>query len=165
MPASDAHDAGRSSASTKVIVAHTHGEEDPDGDGVDRTAHTRRATFERLVAHTSSRLVDVGAVRAALIGQASYQREARNVVRDWLSQTPGQLTCPAAHRQECFLDVTTWRALLESTGFTVLSPHAQLLDYAGECDRARIAVGGWYIETSRYPASVPITLLRADPGA
>lgn len=52
---------------------------------------------------------------------AHSHSEARAVAKDWMSMAAGQLTCPAAQRQECFLDASTWTKLLDHAGFLVAS--------------------------------------------
>jgi SAM-dependent methyltransferase len=89
--------------------------------------------------------------------------EARAVVRDWLSQGGGQLTCAAAQRQECFLHVSTWKALLEHAGFGVAPVEERWLAHAAHGDRASIEDDGTWIATSRYEGWPPIALLHAAP--
>lgn len=89
--------------------------------------------------------------------------EARAVVRDWLSQAGGQLTCPAEARQECFLHVASWRALLEQTGFRAAPVEERWLAYAEKGDRASVEDGATWIATSRYGGWPPIALLHAVP--
>ena len=89
--------------------------------------------------------------------------EARAVVRDWLSQAGGQITCPADARQECFLHVTSWRALLEQTGFRTAPVEERWLAYAENGDRASVEDGATWIATSRYGGWPPIALLHAVP--
>jgi hypothetical protein len=89
--------------------------------------------------------------------------EARSVVRDWLSQAGGQLTCPATQRQECFLHVPSWKALLERAGFGIAPVEERWLAYAEHRDRARIEDSGTWIATSRYAGWPPIALLHAAP--
>jgi SAM-dependent methyltransferase len=90
--------------------------------------------------------------------------EARAVVRDWLSQGGGQITCPAERRQECFLHVASWRALLEQTGFRTAPVEERWLAYADNGDRASVEDGATWIATSRYGGWPPIALLHAVPG-
>jgi hypothetical protein len=89
--------------------------------------------------------------------------EARAVVRDWLSQAGGQLTCSAARRQECFLPVSSWKALLEHAGFGVAPVEERWLTHAEHGDRASIEDNATWIATSRYAGWPPIALLHATP--
>lgn len=89
--------------------------------------------------------------------------EAREVVRDWLSQGGGQLTCPAEERQECFLNVASWQALLDHAGFRAAPCEQSWLAYAEYADRASIEGHGTWIATSRYSGWPPITLMPAVP--
>jgi GRAS domain family len=89
--------------------------------------------------------------------------EARAVVRDWLSQAGGQLTCSAAQRQECFLHVASWQALLEHAGFGVAPVEERWLAHAEHGDRASIEDSATWIATTRYAGWPPIALLHAVP--
>jgi len=95
--------------------------------------------------------------------EACSHDEARAVVRDWLSQGGGQITCPARDRQECFLHVGSWRALLERTGFALAPVEQGWLAYAESGDRARVEDGGAWLATSSYGGWAPIALLHAVP--
>lgn len=64
------------------------------------------------------------AAMAAAVREQYPLSEARAAVRTWLSVAGGQLTCAASDRQECFLDIATWTALLEQSGFVVSAPVA-----------------------------------------
>lgn len=93
-----------------------------------------------------------------------YSRdEARVVVRDWLSQSGGQITCPAAERQECFLHVASWQALLQHAGFRTAPVEERWLAYADNGDRANVEDDATWIATSRYGGWAPIALLHAVP--
>ncbi|MDX6397755.1 MAG: hypothetical protein QOJ43_1163 [Gaiellaceae bacterium] len=89
--------------------------------------------------------------------------EARGVVRDWLSQGGGQIVCPAEARQECFLHVASWRALLKQSGFRAAPVEEQWLSYAEYGDSARVEDGGTWIATSGRGGWPPIALLHAVP--
>jgi len=89
--------------------------------------------------------------------------EARVVVRDWLSQAGGQITCPAAARQECFLHVASWQALLQHAGFRTAPVEERWLAYADSGDRATVEDDATWIATSRYVGWAPIALLHAVP--
>jgi hypothetical protein len=89
--------------------------------------------------------------------------EARAFVRDWLSQGSGQVVCPAAERQECFLHVASWRALLEQAGFRVAPVEEAWLAHAESGDRASVEDDGAWIATSRYDGWAPIALQHAVP--
>lgn len=89
--------------------------------------------------------------------------DARAVVRDWLSQGDGQLTCPAARRQECFLPVACWRALLERSGFRIAPGEKRWLAHAEWGDRASLQDGGTWIATASYGGWSAIALLHATP--
>ena len=89
--------------------------------------------------------------------------ESRAVVRDWLSQGAGPLTCPRKQRQECFLDVTTWKALLEACEFSVPSVDRRVTQHATDPAHATIAEEGWYVKTSSNAGATPIGLLVASP--
>jgi SAM-dependent methyltransferase len=99
---------------------------------------------------------------AALRGRYSHD-EARAVVRDWLSQAGGQIRCPADERQECFLPVASWRALLERSGFGVATAEERWLAYAELGDVASLEDGGMWIATSRREGHAPVALLHAVP--
>jgi ubiquinone/menaquinone biosynthesis C-methylase UbiE len=103
-----------------------------------------------------------GAMVAALREQHTID-EARSFVRDWLSQGDGQLTCPSAERQECFLQVASWRALVQHCGFDVEPIDAAWLSHATHPGHASVAGDGSHIETSHYAGAVPIALLAATP--
>ena len=103
----------------------------------------------------------VAAAIVAALSQTHTSGDARDVVRAWLSQAGGQLTVPARQRQECFLDVTTWVALLDHAGFAIVRPDRALLDHADDGERASIPAGGLWVETSRYARTVPIALILA----
>ena len=121
--------------------------------------------LENVLPETSTEFVfNIRRVAAAMVSALRERHpleEARAVVGDWLSQAGGQLTCPADQRQECFLDVASWRELLEHSGFKVVPVEGAWLDHAEYARHATIAPDGWYIETSRYASGVPITLLAA----
>jgi SAM-dependent methyltransferase len=97
---------------------------------------------------------------AALRGRHSHE-EARAVVRDWLSQGGGQLLVAAEARQECFLPVASWRALLERSGFRIAPAEERWLAHA---DLGGASVEGTWIATSRRDGHAPIALLHAVPG-
>lgn len=122
--------------------------------------------LENVLAPTSTEfLFNVRQVGAAMVAALRYGgplEEARAVVRDWLSQGEGQLTCPSERRQECFLPVTGWRALLDHTGFEVLGAEPAW-PAAAEPAYARVAPAGWYVQTSDYAGASPIALLVAAP--
>jgi hypothetical protein len=99
---------------------------------------------------------------AALTERYSHD-EARTVVWDWLSQGGGQLTCPAGQRQECFLHVGSWKALLEHVGFRVAPVEERWLGYAEQGDRASIEDNATWIASTRYAGWPPIALLHAVP--
>ena len=84
-------------------------------------------------------------------------------MRDWLSQGGGQMTCPAESRQECFLHVASWQALLERTGLAVAAVDERWLAYADRRDRARVADGGTWLATSSSGDWSPIALVHAVP--
>jgi len=111
-------------------------------------------------------LLNVRAASAAFVA-ALVERypldDARAVVRDWLSQGGGQLAAPAESRQECFLHVSTWRALLEQAGFRVAPVEERWLTYAESGARATIEDDGTWIATSRHGDWAPIALLHAIP--
>jgi hypothetical protein len=121
--------------------------------------------LENVLPETSTEFVfNVRSAAAAMVAaliEPHPLHEARASVNDWLSQAGGQLSCPAAQRQECFLDITTWKALLEHVGFEVVRPHETLLAHADDHDHAAIGEGGWYVESSRYAGSVPIAVILA----
>jgi SAM-dependent methyltransferase len=99
---------------------------------------------------------------AALTERYSFE-EARQVVRDWLAQHGGQLTCPAGHRQECFLHVTSWQALLEESGFDLAPCDESWLAHAEHGDRASLEDDAMWIATSVYSGWSPIALVHAVP--
>lgn len=100
--------------------------------------------LENVLAETSTEFVfNVRSVAAEMISALRKRYtvdESRAVVRDWLSQGTGQLTCPADRRQECFLEVQTWHALLEHSGFDIIDTRAEnepiALLVAGSSSRA-----------------------------
>ncbi|MBI2081318.1 MAG: class I SAM-dependent methyltransferase [candidate division NC10 bacterium] len=97
---------------------------------------------------TAEFLFNVRRVAAAMVAVLREQHpvaEAREVVRGWLTQAGGQLTCPAAQRQECFLDAASWKALLEVSGFTLRPPDPNLLKYVERPDRAGTGPEPWYL--------------------
>jgi hypothetical protein len=124
---------------------------------LENTLAETRVEFLLNVRHASADFV------SALMERYPHD-EARAVVRDWLSQAGGQLTCPAQARQECFLHVATWRALLEQTGFRTAPVEERWLAYAQSGDRASVEDGATWIATSRYGGWPPIALLHAVPG-
>lgn len=89
--------------------------------------------------------------------------EAHDVVRAVLAQGEGQLTCPAALRQECYLDAGCWKALLEHTGFSVTNPSATLLEFADRPDRAALDAVPWRLAAYRDRSVTPLVLLEAVP--
>jgi hypothetical protein len=108
------------------------------------------------------RLVAGTAFAASLRGPFGLE-QARNSVRDWLSQGAGQLTCPAAQRQECFVPVGGWTALACHCGFAVRGFEPEWLSYAPDPGVASLSSGGDYAETSHYAGRVPIALLVLEP--
>jgi GRAS domain family len=100
---------------------------------------------------------------AAALGERYPYEEAREAVRDWLSQGVGQLTCPAEERQECFLNVASWQALLGPAGFHTAPCEHSWLAYAEHGDRACIEDDGRWIAASRYSGWPPIALIHALP--
>lgn len=102
------------------------------------------------------------AMVAALRGQYPVA-EAREVVRGWLTQAGGQLTCPAAQRQECFLDAASWKALLEASGFGLRPPAPSLLKYTEHRDWAGPGTEPWYLAAYQDQGAAPITLLEGVP--
>lgn len=123
--------------------------------------------LENVLPETSVEfLCNVRRVTAAMVAALREKfpvGEARAVVRDWLSMAGGQLTCPAAERQECFLDATTWKALLERSDFEVIAPAPAILRYADGERPAAIGPGGWFVASSRYANSSPNVLIEAAP--
>lgn len=121
--------------------------------------------LENVLPETSLEfLFNIRRVTAGMVDALREQyplSEARAVARDWLSQAGGQLTCAAAERQECFLDVTTWRALLEGTGFAVTAPAPTLLRYA---EGGQASIEDRYVATARYAKAAPIALIEAACG-
>jgi hypothetical protein len=97
---------------------------------------------------------------SALTDQYTHQ-DARHVVRDWLSQAGGQLTRPAEQRQECFLNVTSWQALLQHTDFRLAPCEQSWRDHAERRELATLEDGATWIATSRYSGWPPIALLHA----
>jgi SAM-dependent methyltransferase len=89
--------------------------------------------------------------------------EAREVVRDWLSQAGGQLICAAKRRQESFLHVATWQALLEHAVFRVASWEQSWLAHVDQGHDVSLEDGDSWIATSRYEGWAPIALLHATP--
>ena len=89
--------------------------------------------------------------------------EARAFVRDWLSQGSGQMTCPAAERQECFLHVASWRALLEQAGFRIAPVADEWIAHAESGHRASVEGDGTWIATCSYGGWAPIVLQHAVP--
>lgn len=88
--------------------------------------------------------------------------EARATIRDILGQAGGQVTSPAARRQECYLPVTCWRALAHACGFDVVTPDASLLQYADQPGMAEI-IDGWYLAAYRQAGAVPIAMIQLVP--
>jgi hypothetical protein len=123
--------------------------------------------LENVLAPTCTEYVfNVRAVAAAMVAALRPHHsvaESRAVVRDWLSQGDGQLTCASSRRQECFLDVTTWKALLDRCDFDVLPSQAGWLTHASESGHAAIGEGGWYVRTADYGGAAPIALMVATP--
>lgn len=109
-------------------------------------------------------------VRRAAAGMVAALREqypvaeAREVVRGWLTQAGGQLTCPAAQRQECFLDTASWKVLLEASGFSLRPPSPHLPKYVQHPDRAGPGHEPWYLAAYQDQGAAPITLLEGVPG-
>jgi GRAS domain family len=123
--------------------------------------------LENLLAETSTEFVfNVRSVAAAIVASLRERytvEEARAIVRDWLSQGRGQLTCASEQRQECFLQVTTWRVLLQQCGFDVHPIDHAWLSHATYPEHATVAEDGSHIETSHYAGAAPIALLVATP--
>jgi hypothetical protein len=121
--------------------------------------------LENVLAETSTEFVfnarQVAAGMVAALRERYPIDESRAVVRDWLTQAEGQLTCPPEQRQECFLDVASWRALLEHRGWQVPPVDPSWLTHAAEPAHARVAGEGWYVWTSDYAGATPIALLVA----
>jgi ubiquinone/menaquinone biosynthesis C-methylase UbiE len=123
--------------------------------------------LENVLAETSTEFVfNVRRVAAAMVAALRERytiEESRAVVGDWLSQGAGQLTCPAEQRQECFLDITAWKALLEHCDFEVLPAEERWLAHAAEPREAAVAEEGWYVRTSNHAGATPIAVLAASP--
>lgn len=123
--------------------------------------------LENVLPETSTEFVfNVRRAAAAMVGALRERHpiaESRGVVRDWLSQGAGQLTCPREQRQECFLDITSWKALLGHCDFNVAPADPGWLAYAAEPEHAAIAEERWYVKTSDYAGETPIALLVATP--
>jgi hypothetical protein len=121
--------------------------------------------LENTLAETSIEfLFNIRRVTAAFVAALRERHplsEARAVARDWMSLDKGQLTCNAVERQECFLDVNTWIALLELSGYEVLRPHQDLLLHA---PGATLGEADLYVATSHYANAVPIALVQASSG-
>lgn len=124
--------------------------------------------LENVLPETSAEfLFNVRRVVAAMVAvlRERYSvAEARDVVRGWLSQAGGQLTCPAPQRQECFLDAASWKALLEASGFALRPPDPNLLKYVERPDRAGTGPEPWYLAAYQDQRAAPITLLEGVPG-
>jgi len=123
--------------------------------------------LENVLAETSTEFVfNVRSVAAAMVASLRERytvEDARAVVRDWLSQGPGQLTCASKQRQECFLQVTSWKALLHHCDFDVHPIDHAWLSHATDPKHATVAEDGSHIETSHYAGAAPIALLVATP--
>lgn len=123
--------------------------------------------LENVLSELSTEFVfNVRRVAAAMVAALRERytiEESRAVVRDWLSQGAGQLTCSSEQRQECFLDVTTWKALLEHCEFKVLAVDQRWPQHAAQPQHAAAATEGWYLNTSNYAGTGPIALLVASP--
>lgn len=121
--------------------------------------------LENVLPETSVEfLFNIRRVTAAMVAALREKfpvSEARAVVRDWLSMAGGQLTCPAAERQECFLDAATWKVLLERSDFDVIAPEPAILQYADGESPVAIGAGGWSIASSRYANAIPNVLIEA----
>ena len=89
--------------------------------------------------------------------------EAHDIVRAVLAPGDGQVTCPAAVRQECYLDAGCWKALLEATGFSVRNPSPALLEYADRPDLAARGPVPWYLAAYRDRDIIPLVPLEAVP--
>lgn len=124
--------------------------------------------LENVLPETSVEfLFNVRRVAAAMIAalrEAHPLAEAREVVRGWLTQAGGQLTCPAGQRQECFLDAASWKALLEASGFVLRPPDPNLLRHAGHPDRAGLGAEPWYLAAYQDRGAAPIVLLEGLSG-
>ncbi len=124
--------------------------------------------LENVLATTSTQFVfNVRSVAAAMVSALRAGctiEESRAVVGDWLSQGSGQLTCPSGQRQECFLQIATWKALLEHCRFEVGSVDRRWLSHAAEPGHVAVAEGGWYLKASNYQGATPIALLIATAG-
>ncbi len=90
-------------------------------------------------------------------------RGAHDIVRAVLSQGEGQVTCPAAVRQECYLDAGCWKALLEATGFSVRHPSPTLLEYADRPDLTARGAAPWYLAAYHDRGTTPLVFLEAVP--
>jgi hypothetical protein len=125
--------------------------------------------LENILPETSTEFVfNVRRVAAAMVAALRERYtidQSRAVVRDWLSQGEGQLTCPAEQRQECFLDIATWKALLEHCDYDVLAVDRAWLGHAAEPGHAAVTDGGWYVKTSDYAGATPIALLVGAPAS
>jgi ubiquinone/menaquinone biosynthesis C-methylase UbiE len=123
--------------------------------------------LENVLAETSTEFVfNVRSVAAAMVASLRERyaiEDARAVVRDWLSQGAGQLTCASEKRQECFLQVTSWRALLRACDFEVNPIDHAWLAHATDPKHATVAQDGSHIDTSHYAGAAPIALLVATP--
>ncbi len=123
--------------------------------------------LENVLAETSCEFVfNVRSVAAAMVAALRERHtiaEARAVVGDWLSQGKGQLTCAASARQECFLEIASWKALLEQSGFAVVPAEQRWLEHAAVREHASIDTSGWYVRTSDYGGATPIALLVGAP--
>lgn len=124
--------------------------------------------LENVLPETSVEfLFQVRRAAAAMVAALREQypvAEAREVVRGWLTQAGGQLTCPAAQRQECFLDAASWKALLEASGFALRPPDPNLLKYVERPDRADLGREPWYLAAYQDQRAAPITLFEGVPG-
>lgn len=123
--------------------------------------------LENLLPETSVEfLFHVRRVAAAMVAALREQypvTEAREVVRGWLTQAGGQLTCPAPQRQECFLDAASWKGLLEASGFVLRPPDPSLSKYTERPDRAGPGHEPWYLAAYRDRGVAPLTLLEGVP--
>jgi hypothetical protein len=123
--------------------------------------------LENILPETSTEYVfNVRAVAAAMVAALRERHSfdaSRAVVRDWLSQGRGQLTCPSDQRQECFLEIATWNALLEHCGFEVLRARERWLEHAAKQGRAAVAEQNWYLKTADYGGATPIAMVVAAP--
>ncbi len=87
----------------------------------------------------------------------------RAIVRDVLGQAGGQVTGPAAMRQECYLPVTCWRALARACGFEIVAPNLDLLQYADRQEMAAIGDGAWYLAAYQQGGATPIAMIQLVP--